>query len=123
MAQADAADARRADAPAPPPIRLLRRAPEINAAGAAVEQSAQGNSSGDRAACRFRRTRRRLHRPEFPGAAIDAEARRGRGGIDISLAVGPDHIFEILNGNMAVFTKKGKNYDTTGKLLYGRGPE
>jgi hypothetical protein len=36
--------------------------------------------------------------------------------------VGPDHIFEILNGNTAVFTKKGRKYDTTGKLLYGAVP-
>ena len=36
--------------------------------------------------------------------------------------MGPDHIFEILNGNMAVFTKKGKKYDSTGKLLYGAVP-
>ena len=43
----------------------------------------------------------------------------GRGGIDISMAVGPDHIFEVLGGNLAVFTKKGKKYPTTGKLLYG----
>lgn len=43
-------------------------------------------------------------------------------GIDISLAVGPDHIFQILDGNMAVFTKKGKKYPSTGKLLYGPVP-
>jgi hypothetical protein len=43
----------------------------------------------------------------------------GRGGIDLSLAVGPDHIVEILNGSLAVFSKKGKKYATTGKLLYG----
>jgi hypothetical protein len=86
--------------------------PEIGAAGAAVEQSAQGT----RAAI-------------APGASFDGLgegftgttgiAGAGRGGIDISLAVGPDHIIEILNGNMAVYTKKGKRYPTTGKLLYG----
>src|ERR1019366_7678247 len=68
---------------------------------------------------------------EFPGAGNPADAgapsgpgRGGgrRGGIDISLAVGPDHIFEILDGNMAVFTKKGKKYDATGKLVYGAVP-
>ena len=42
--------------------------------------------------------------------------------LDISLAVGPDHIFQILNGNMAVFSKKGKKYPATGKLLYGAVP-
>ena len=57
----------------------------------------------------------------FPGAD-KAEDAGGRGGIDISLAVGPNHIFEILNGNLAVFTKKGKKFDATGKLLYGAVP-
>ena len=43
----------------------------------------------------------------------------GRGGIDISLAVGKDHIFEVLGGNFAIFSKQGKKYKETGKLLYG----
>jgi hypothetical protein len=38
---------------------------------------------------------------------------------DNSLAVGPDHIVQIVNSKMAVFTKKGKKFDTTGKVLYG----
>ena len=38
---------------------------------------------------------------------------------DNSLAVGPDHIVQIVNGGMAVFTKKGRLFDTTGKALYG----
>ena len=38
---------------------------------------------------------------------------------DCSLAVGPDHIVQIVNTRMAVFTKKGKRFDTTGKVLYG----
>ncbi|PWT96280.1 MAG: hypothetical protein C5B55_00185 [Blastocatellia bacterium] len=38
---------------------------------------------------------------------------------DNSLAVGPDHIVQIVNTRMAVFTKKGKRYETTGKILYG----
>jgi hypothetical protein len=38
---------------------------------------------------------------------------------DNSLAVGPDHIVQLVNTRMAVFTKKGKKYDTTGKVLYG----
>src|SRR5207253_8735790 len=45
-----------------------------------------------------------------------------RGGIAISLAVGKNHTFEILGGNLAVFTKKGKRYNTSGKLLYGAVP-
>ena len=38
---------------------------------------------------------------------------------DNSLAVGPDHIVQIVNSKMAVFTKKGKKFGTTGAVLYG----
>ena len=38
---------------------------------------------------------------------------------DNSLAVGPDHIVQTVNTRMAIFTKKGKKYDVTGKVLYG----
>lgn len=43
----------------------------------------------------------------------------GRNPSDNSLAVGPDHIVQTVNSRLAVFTKKGKKYDTTGKVLYG----
>jgi hypothetical protein len=39
---------------------------------------------------------------------------------DNSLAVGPDHIVQTVNGaGMAVFTRKGRRFDTTGRVLYG----
>jgi hypothetical protein len=38
---------------------------------------------------------------------------------DNSLAVGPDHIVQIVNTRMAVFTKRGKKFGETGKVLYG----
>jgi hypothetical protein len=38
---------------------------------------------------------------------------------DNTLAVGRDHIVQIVNTRMAIFTKKGARYDTTGKVLYG----
>jgi hypothetical protein len=38
---------------------------------------------------------------------------------DNSLAVGPDHIVQIVNSRMAVFTKKGARFKTTGEVLYG----
>jgi hypothetical protein len=41
---------------------------------------------------------------------------------DNSLAVGPDHIVQTVNTRMAIFTKKGSRYDTTGKILYGPVP-
>jgi hypothetical protein len=44
---------------------------------------------------------------------------RFRNPSDNSLAVGPDHIVQIVNTKMAVFTKKGARFETTGKVLYG----
>src|SRR6058998_3332197 len=44
---------------------------------------------------------------------------RGSNPSDNSLAVGPDHIVQIVNSRTAIFTKKGKRFDTTGKILYG----
>jgi hypothetical protein len=38
---------------------------------------------------------------------------------DNSLAVGPDHVVQIVNSRMAVYSKKGSRYDSTGKVLYG----
>ncbi|HKK46205.1 MAG TPA: hypothetical protein VJ964_11840 [Balneolaceae bacterium] len=38
---------------------------------------------------------------------------------DNSLAVGPNHIVQIVNTRMAIYTKKGNRYDKTGKVLYG----
>ena len=41
---------------------------------------------------------------------------------DNSLAVGPDHIMQTVNSRMAIFTKKGKRFEATGKVLYGPVP-
>ncbi len=38
---------------------------------------------------------------------------------DNSLAVGPDHIIQTVNSRMAIFSKKGSVYDSSGKVLYG----
>src|SRR6478672_4559225 len=38
---------------------------------------------------------------------------------DNSLAAGPDHIVQIVNSRMAIYTKKGKKYNETGRVLYG----
>jgi hypothetical protein len=38
---------------------------------------------------------------------------------DNSLAVGPDHIVQTVNSRMAIFTKKGTRFDSTGRALYG----
>ncbi len=41
---------------------------------------------------------------------------------DNSLAVGPDHVVQTVNSRMAIFTKKGSLFDTTGEVLYGPVP-
>lgn len=38
---------------------------------------------------------------------------------DNALAVGPHHVFQIVNSRYAVFSKKGARYDTTGSVLLG----
>ncbi len=41
---------------------------------------------------------------------------------DNSLAVGPDHIVQTINTRVAIFTKAGAKYDSTGRVLYGPVP-
>jgi len=41
---------------------------------------------------------------------------------DNSLAVSADYIVQIVNARMAIFTKRGREFDTTGKALYGPVP-
>ena len=43
----------------------------------------------------------------------------GRNPSDNSVAVGPDHIVQTVNSRLAIFTKKGKKFETTGRVLYG----
>ncbi len=38
---------------------------------------------------------------------------------DNSIAVGPDHVVVTVNSRMAIYTKKGRQFDATGRLLYG----
>lgn len=108
----------RGPAPIPPPPP----APEIAAAGAAVEQTAQGSRPGIEPSFSFDGLGEGFTGRAVPGAENSGNVGGSRGGIDISIAVGPDHIFEILDGNMAVFTKKGRKYQESGKLLYGPVP-
>ncbi len=59
----------------------------------------------------------------FDGLGVGFEGPQGpasaRNPSDNSLAVGPDHIVQTVNSRMAVFTKKGGRFDTTGTALYG----
>src|SRR3954468_20091111 len=59
----------------------------------------------------------------FDGLGVGFEGPQGkyegRNPSDNSLAVGPDHIFQTVNSRLAIFTKKGKRFDATGRVLYG----
>jgi hypothetical protein len=50
------------------------------------------------------------------GAGLSA-ANAPRNPSDDGLAVGPDHIMQTVNSQIVVFTKKGKRFDTTGRVL------
>ncbi|HEX6600945.1 MAG TPA: hypothetical protein VF034_16640 [Gemmatimonadaceae bacterium] len=56
---------------------------------------------------------------EFVGPQGNAFARNPS---DNSLAVGPDHIVQIVNSRMAIFTKQGNRFAETGRALYGPVP-
>ena len=55
------------------------------------------------------------------GIGFDGPQGPGRSGnpSDNSLAVGPNHIVQTVNSRMAIFTKRGAMFDTTGRVLYG----
>lgn len=92
------------------PIRV-----KISRASAAVEQLAPGTKPAARLVASF----------DGEGVGFEGPNGPGRGGnpSDNSLAVGPNEIVQITNGRgIAVFTKKGKKYDTTGKVLFGPVP-
>jgi hypothetical protein len=59
----------------------------------------------------------------FDGLGVGFEGPQGTASLrnpsDNSLAVGPDHIVQTVNTRMAIFTKKGKRFDASGKALYG----
>jgi len=59
----------------------------------------------------------------FDGLGTGFEGPQGtatlRNPSDNSLAVGPNHIVVTVNSRMAIFTKKGRTFDVTGRALYG----
>jgi hypothetical protein len=100
----------RPEEPIPPPAPL----PTLTPAGIAVEQTSQGT----RAAVPMLES--------FDGLGAGFTGPQGsatfRNPSDNSLAVGPDHIVQIVNARIAVYSKKGKKYDKTGTVLYGAVP-
>jgi len=79
--------------------------------GATVEQKTQGIRSPAQLV------------ESFDGLGVGFTGPQGQANVrnpsDNTLAVGPDHIVQIVNTRMAVFTKKGKRFSETGKVLYG----
>ena len=59
----------------------------------------------------------------FDGLGVGFEGPQGKANVrnpsDNSLAVGPDHIFQTVNTRVAIYTKKGRRFHQTGKVLYG----
>jgi hypothetical protein len=53
------------------------------------------------------------------GADVHAGDTPPRNPSDNSLAVGPDHIVQTVNSQVAIFSKKGSRFEETGRLLYG----
>src|SRR6266581_2619583 len=90
---------------------LTRSSRSVPAASAAIEQTVQGSRPSA------------MLLENFDGLGFGFEGPQGKANIrnpsDNTLAVGPDHIVQIVNSRMAVFTKKGQKFDTTGKVLYG----
>jgi len=101
-----AAIAAQQPAPAPPPPDM-----SVPSGAARVEQTSPG--------------------PRAPAVLVDAfdglgEGFEGPSGAatlrnpsDNSLAVGPNHIVAIVNSRMAIFTKKGAQFDVSGRPIYG----
>jgi hypothetical protein len=81
---------------------------------ASVEQTAQGTRAAPQIVASFDGLGHGFEGPQ--GTAVL------RNPSDNSLAVGPDHVVQFVNTRMAVFTKKGAKFDTTGKVLYGPVP-
>ena len=84
---------------------------QIRAADVAVEQT----SPGARSAAQLVES--------FDGLGFGFEGPQGKANLrnpsDNTIAIGPDHIVQIVNSRMAVFSKKGKRFEATGKILYG----
>ena len=60
---------------------------------------------------------------QFDGLGVGFDGPQGtatlRNPSDNSLAVGPDHVVQTVNSRMAIFTKKGRRFPDTGRVLYG----
>ncbi|RKY89381.1 hypothetical protein DRQ09_01425 [candidate division KSB1 bacterium] len=89
----------------------LSKSANLQLTSASVEQTEQGTKPSPEIVASFDGLGEGFEGPQ--GTA------RFRNPSDNSLAVGPNHIVQIVNSRMAIFTKKGALFDTTGKVLYG----
>ena len=88
--------------------------PPNNPAGTAVEQTTHGERPPARLVASFDGLGVGFEGPHGPST--------GRNPSDNSLAVGPDHIVQTVNSRLAIFTKAGRRFDETGRVLYGAVP-
>jgi hypothetical protein len=101
------------------PIFTMRRAIQLfgvvgftaSLAGQTVEQTAAGERGRVTIAARF------------DGLGAGFEGPQGtatfRNPSDNSLAVGPNHVVQIVNSRMAIFSKRGTRFKETGRVLFG----
>jgi len=103
----DAAREQRPDEPIPSPAPP----PTLSPAGIAVEQTSQGMRPAAPLV------------ESFDGLGAGFQGPQGtatfRNPCDNSLAVGPDHIVQIVNSRIAIYSKKGSKYGKSGTVLYG----
>ena len=92
------------------PTEGLGQTPALDPAGARVEQRQQGTRPAARILESFNGLGVGFAGPNSPVL---------RNPSDNSLAVGPDHTVQTVNSRLAIYTKKGTKYDTTGAVLYG----
>jgi len=89
--------------------------PPIPPAAASIEQTGQGARPAAVVISSFDGLGFGFSGPQGPG--------RGGNPSDNSLAIGPNHIVQVVNGSgIAIFSKKGELFDVTGKVLYGAVP-
>src|SRR4051812_11681472 len=96
----------------PPPAAVP--AMVVPAGSAAIEQTAQGSGPAAVVVTSFDGLGAGFTGPH--GSAVL------RNPSDNSLAVGPNHIVQTVNTRMAIFTKKGREFDAAGRPLYGPVP-
>jgi hypothetical protein len=100
-----------AEPPQKPPVPIVPPVITTPSGAVAVEQRVQGARPAAELVA------------SFDGLGFGFEGPQGTANLrnpsDNSLAVGKDHVFQIVNTRMAIFSKKGKQFKETGKPLYG----